>query len=84
MPSSKPVLWQEQHRDALAELCDRITSPPIIGYPDDIYPFVLQTNASLDGLGAVLYQKQNGKMRVMGYQSRSLSPAEKTVLECQF
>ena len=84
MPSSKPVLWQEQHRDALAELCDRITSPPIIGYPDYIYPFVLHTNASLDGLSAVLYQKQDGKMRIIRYVSRSLSPAEKTVLECQF
>ena len=70
-------MGQKQHRDALAELCDRITSPLIMGYPDYNYPFVLHTDASLDGLGAVLYQKRNGKMRIMGYGSRSLSPAEK-------
>ena len=54
IPSSKPVLWHEQHKDALAELCDRITSPPIMEYPDYNYPFVLHTYASLDGLGAVV------------------------------
>ena len=65
------MLWQEQQRDALAELCDRITSPPMVRYPDYNYPFVLQTDASHNG------QKQNGKMRVMGYWFRPLSPAEK-------
>ena len=48
-----------------------------MGYPDYNRPFILHTNASLEGLGAVLYQKQNGQMRVMGYGSRSLSQAEK-------
>ncbi|CAB3985542.1 Hypothetical predicted protein [Paramuricea clavata] len=48
-----------------------------MGYPDYNQPFILHTNASLEGLGAVLYQKQNGQMRVLGYGSRSLSQAEK-------
>ena len=39
--------------------------------------FVLHTDASQEGLGAVLYQKQDGKMRVIGYGSRSLTKAEK-------
>ena len=78
VPSSKPVVWQKQHQDTLTELCDKITNPPIIGYPDYNHPFVLHTDASLDGLGAVLCQKQNGTMRMMGYGSRFLNPAEKT------
>ena len=38
---------------------------------------MLHTDASQDGLGAVLYQKQDGKLRVIAYGSRALSPAEK-------
>ncbi len=48
-----------------------------MGYPDYNQPFVLHTDASLQGLGAVLYQNQNGQMRVMGYGSRSLNEAER-------
>ena len=77
IPSSKPVVWQKQHENALKELLEHLVSPPIMGYPDYNQPFILHTDASLEGLGAVLYQKQNGQMRVMGYGSRSLSQAEK-------
>ena len=48
-----------------------------MAYPDFSIPFVLLIDASQEGLGAVLYQKQQGKMRVIGYASRTLSPAEK-------
>ena len=54
-----------------------ITNPPVLAYPDYSSPFVLHTDASEVGLGAILYQRQNGKMRVVGYGSRSLTPAEK-------
>ena len=39
-------------------------------------PFVLHTDSSSEGLGAVLYQKQNGKLRVIAYASRSVSKSE--------
>ena len=66
-------MWEKQHQDALNELFDHLTSPPILGFLDYNKPFVLHTDASQDVLGAVLYQK----LRVTGYGSRSLSPAEK-------
>jgi hypothetical protein len=34
IPSSKPVVWQKQHENALKELLDHLVSPPIMGYPD--------------------------------------------------
>ena len=77
IPSSKPVVWQEHHQDALKKLLDHLTSPPITGYPDYNQPFVLHADASLQGLGAVLYQNQNGQMCVIGDGSRSLSEAER-------
>ena len=51
-------------------------STPILAYPDYQLPFTLHTDSSTDGLGAVLYQKQDGKQRVIAYASRSVSKAE--------
>ena len=59
------------------KLVDCLANPPILGYPDYRLPFVLHTDASNEGLGAVLYQRQSGKMRVIGYGSRTLTTAEK-------
>ncbi len=56
---------------------DCLSSPPILGYPDMTLSFVLHCDASQDGLGAVLYQRQGGKMTIIAYGSRTLTPPEK-------
>lgn len=48
-----------------------------MAYPEPNSPFILHTDASESGLGAVRYQQQNGKLRVIAYAPRSLSPGEK-------
>ncbi len=75
--SSKPVTWLQLHQDALNSLIDLLSSPPILAYPDVSQPYILYTDASDKGLGAVLYQRQGDKMRVIGYGSRTLTNAEK-------
>ena len=77
VPSKQHITWSEEHNTALEKLLDFLISAPILAYPDYDCPFILHTDASKDGLGAVLYQEQGGEMRVIGYGSRSLTPAEK-------
>ena len=43
-------------------------------------PFILHTDSSSEGLGAVLYQKQVGKLRAIAYASRSGSKSESNYL----
>lgn len=74
--SRTPVEWNIQHQQILEQLVDRLTKPPVLAYPDFDRPFTLHTDASQKGLGAVLYQNQDGKMRVIGYGLRTLTSAE--------
>lgn len=67
--SRTPVEWKEEHQQILGCLVDKLTEPPVLAYPDFDRPFTLHTDASQKGLGAVLYQNQDGRMRVIGYGS---------------
>ena len=71
------VMWTEEHQKRLDMLIYRLTSPPVMGFPDFTKLFVLHRDASQEGLEAVLYQEQDGKLRVLGYPSRPLTPSEK-------
>lgn len=60
---------------------------PTLAYPDFTRPFELHTDASTQGLGAVLVQrKPDGTRHAIRYLSRTLKPAEKhynvAELEC--
>ena len=51
---------------------------PILAYPDYSKPFILETNASLKGLGAVLMQvDDDGNSCVISYASHTLKPYER-------
>ena len=70
------IEWTEAADSAFVHLKKLYTSTPILAYPDYQLPFVLHTGSSSEGLGAVLYQKQDGKLRVIAYASRSVSKPE--------
>ncbi len=74
--STKDFEWKMEHEQAFTDLKDKLTTPPVLGFADYSLPFELHTDASQQALGAVLYQKQNGKLRVIAYASRGLSPSE--------
>ena len=68
--------WTDAADTAFEHLKAMCVSTPILAYPDYQLPFTLHTDSSTDGLGAMLYQKQDGKLRVIAYASRSVSKAE--------
>lgn len=61
----------------LCQLIDFLSQPPVLGYPDFEQPFTLHCDASQEGLGAVFYQRQQGKSVVVVYGSRTLTAPEK-------
>lgn len=73
------TLWGQEHSVAFGKLKEGLTTPPLLGYPDFSSQFILETDASLQGLGAVLSQEQNGKRVVLAYASRALKRHEKNM-----
>jgi transposase InsO family protein len=69
--------WTSECQQAFEKLKQLLTSAPILGYPSTESPFVLDTDASGFGLGAVLSQVQDGEERVISYYSRTLNKAER-------
>lgn len=56
---------------------EKLVSLPVLAFPDFGKSFVLKTDASIQGLGAVLLQKQaDGKLHPVAYANRSLSSIE--------
>ena len=70
LSSSIEHLWNGECQEAFETMIKRLTTPPVLGFADMSQPFVVHTDASLTGLGAVLYQKQNEEMKVIAYASR--------------
>ncbi len=62
LPSQTPIVWTDKHQEILEGLIDCLVKPPVLAFPDFSQSFELHTDASNQGLGAVLYQKQDGKL----------------------
>ena len=70
--------WSESCQLAFDELRRRLTSAPILAFPDYSKPFLLDTDASDMGIGAVLSQvHSDGLEHVIAYGSRCLSKPER-------
>ena len=78
-PDMKPWSWGPAEEASFHKLKEALSSPPLLAYPDFSKPFIVRTDASTHGLGAVLCQEQGAKAgpQVIAYASRSLKPSEK-------
>lgn len=73
-----PQDWTAACDKAFAELKTALVSCVALAHPDFEKPFILSTDASLDGLGAVLSQVQDGddRARPVAFASKSLSRSQ--------
>ena len=68
-----PEAWE-----AVAVLKGKVQSAPVLVFPDFKKPFLLETDASKEGLGVVLSQKQSDRWyHPIAFGSRSLTQVEK-------
>ena len=82
---SEWVLLSENALKAFEVLKQACMTAPILAFPDYTKPFLLETDASKDGLGAVLLQNQaDGWYHSITYGSRALTPHEKSYHSTKF
>jgi len=69
------IVWTDARERSFQELKKRISEPPILKLPDVSQPFILQTDASHVGIGALLLQEDSaGEKCPVAYASRKLQP----------
>ena len=67
------VEWNEECQEDFKKLKQFCSQTPILAYASYKKPFKLYTDASENGLGAILYQKQDdGMHHVIAYASQTL------------
>ena len=59
------------------KIISKLITPPVLAYADYSQPFTVHTDTSSSFLGAVLYQQQVGKERIVAYARRSLKQSER-------
>ena len=73
--------WTTRCQEAFDKLKELLTATPVLPYPqfEGNSEFILETDASTSGLGAVLGQKQgDGHVHPIAYASRCFQPHEKS------
>ena len=74
---SEPVTLTPEALEAFQTLKDKCMQAPVLAFPDFKKPFLLETDASGKGLGAVLLQKQDdGRYHPISFASRALTEIE--------
>lgn len=68
--------WTPLCEEAFRSVIEKLTTAPVLGFANPKLTYFLHTDASTKGLGAALYQEQEGRMRVIAYASRGLSRSE--------
>ena len=71
------LTWTEETLRAIDTLKKSITSAPALISADPEQPYLLQTDASDVGLGAVLAQERDGLEHPIAFYSRALNKAER-------
>lgn len=70
--------WTEECQAAFEHLKSKLGSAPVLAYPSVNFPYILETDGSGRGVGAVLSQQQDddGQVHPVAFASHSLTAAE--------
>jgi hypothetical protein len=70
-------VWEKDQQEAYAKILRKFTEEPILKLPDFDRPFILKTDASDTGYGAVLAQEFDGVEHPISFSSGSFCPAQR-------
>ncbi|CAI7855517.1 unnamed protein product, partial [Closterium sp. NIES-54] len=68
--------WGEVEQGALQALLKAVKTSTVLTLPNPADPFVLYTDWSSAGMGAILCENREGEEKVVAFASRSCNPAE--------
>ena len=71
------VEWSDAHEKAFEKLKRLTVTKPVLRLPEISKPFVLRTDASNTGIGAVLLQEHDGQLFPVSHASKKLLEREK-------
>ena len=71
----RPFVWGQEQEKVFKEVRLRLTSPPVLHLPKTEGRFILYSDTSVEGTGSSLQQMQEGKVRLLGYASKTLPEA---------
>jgi hypothetical protein len=72
-----PFVWTEECKQAYDKLKDKLLSAPVLAAFDQNREIEIHTDASKQGLGAILNQRdENNQLRAVAFASRSLTKHE--------
>ncbi|KAI2657814.1 Retrovirus-related Pol polyprotein from transposon opus [Labeo rohita] len=72
-------VWNAECESSFQTLKAKLVTAPVLTYADFHKPFVVEIDASHQGLGAILSQEQDGKHRPIAYASRGLRRTERNM-----
>ena len=77
LEKNRPFLWTQECQQAFQRLQEALCGSTVLAPPDPSLPFILDTDASNEGVGGVLSQIGPEGEKVVAYFSRSFGKAER-------
>ena len=71
----RPFIWGEAQEKAFKEVKLRLKNPSVLHLPKAKGRFILYSDTSIEGTESSLWQIQEGKPRLIGYASKTLTEA---------
>ncbi|VDI00395.1 Hypothetical predicted protein [Mytilus galloprovincialis] len=74
---ARKFIWTDECQLSFEKLKELLISAPILSYPQQEGSYILDTDASANGIGAVLSQIQDGHEKVIAYSSKTLNEPQR-------